>query len=466
VHWIPQLRGLALLLSALAILALGRGLPLWTGHAQTATVRLTLVISPTSPNPFGVALAEGALNDRAQSASIPGRWEAFTVAWQGEAHAVWVYRPAGYPAHAPYPVVYLLPGWAMGPGMWQRPEVEQVAEAQRLLLVAVEGEGSVPSYYAIYARLPWPDGPEWRVSFYDWFINGVVPWVERRYAVRREAGGRALLGFSMGGKGAFSLAAHRPDLFAAAVSFGGVMDLQAHGSQAVRMVYGPPEEAIRYAADNPLDLAPNLMGVRLFLFHGAADPEVSPEQGRRMHETLSALGYPHHWEEIPGVGHEIPPAALARAFAMLGKALREPRPPPPAWRYRFAMALRRTIYGWTLVKTRPEVWSEILQASPEGFMVRTHDALTVITPSLYPRRARVRVQILDAERGSEYAAFVRISLNGRLRLTLPPGSWWVILTPLTPQPTSALSAAGPPGAFLRRPGCPEEDVPCYRIGPP
>ncbi|GEM_PF-1298281 len=414
----------------------------------------------------------------AKAQELPGgQWESWTVSWRGEAHEVRVYRPAGFPTHRPYPVVYLLSGWAMGLGMWERPDLQQAADATHILLVALQGEDDgVPSYYSIYSGLPWPGGSAWQVSFYDWFFQGVIPWVESRYPVRRDPGGRALVGFSMGGKGAFSLAAHRPDQFAAAVSIGGVLDLTLHDSEALRAVYGPKgADPLRYAADNPLELAPNLKGLALFIFHGAADPEVNPAHGRRMHETLQALGYPHRWEEIPGLGHEVSSAQIAQIFEALRGIFQTPYRPPDRWSYRFAMARTRTVYGMRVMKTDPATWTELWDVTPAGWEVRSGDPINLITPPWYSSRAQLWVQLWNGGSGILGSERRMTAPGGRLRLTLPAGHWRITVgaSPRAPSggglipSDSALPASpmtpDPVHPLRRKPLCLEDDLICYRF---
>ena len=416
-----------------------------------------------------IGLAPGRLEIMAwASPSAAGSWESWTVSWRGEAQEVRIYRPAGFPAHAPYPVIYLLSGWAMGLGMWDRTDLEQAADAAHVMLVAVQGEdGEVPSYYSIYSGLPWPQGSAWEVSFYDWFFQGVLPWVERRYPVRRDPGGRALVGFSMGGKGAFSLAAHRPDRFAAAVSIAGVLDLTRHDSTALRAVYGPPgADPLRVGADNPMELAVNLKGLTLLIFHGGADPEVHPAHSRRMHEALEALAYPHHWEEIPGLGHEVSSLEIARIFEYLVPIFRGARSIPYPWSYRFAMARSRTVYGMTMARTRADAWSEVREVTPQGFVVRTEDALTVITPVWYPVGSRVRVEVFDEQTGAQLVRREVRAIGGRLRLDLPAGHWRVAFQLIRPRPDLRPASPNLLGRMSRKPLCPWEDLICYSVREP
>ncbi|NUM46247.1 MAG: prolyl oligopeptidase family serine peptidase [Anaerolineales bacterium] len=240
-----------------------------------------------------------------------GSWVYTSVTYQGETHAVNVYRPSGYPNDAPYPVVYLLHGWGGTPTVWpnEYPILAEQADTYGVLIVAVEGDNSniPPSWYSPRAQIPWPDGEFWRISFYDWFFRGVLPWVAANYAIRTDPGGRAIAGFSMGGKGAMSLAGHRPDLFVAAAEWGGVMDLRDYSTNFdIQYVYGPiASQTLSYAADSPIELAANLKGLSITLLHGAEDTYVHYQQSRTMRDKLSTLGYTYLWEEIPNLAHVV-----------------------------------------------------------------------------------------------------------------------------------------------------------------
>jgi S-formylglutathione hydrolase FrmB len=338
-----------------------------------------------------------------------GTWAHASVAYLGESHEVQVYLPASYPQYAPYPVVYLLHGHGM-----------------RLVLVAVEGDDSdiIASWYSRQAGLPLPDGPDWRVSFYDWFFEGVIPWVEEYYPVRSDPGGRAIAGFSMGGKGALSLAAHRPDLFCAAAAIAGVMDLRDYSSVfEIPDVYGRlAGSEIVYAADSPVELAPDLKGLSITLLHGDSDGLVNPEQSRKMHQALEGLGYTHLWEEIPGQDHEpVTTYEITRTFERVALALDTAYNLPSAWRYRFADDLVRQVYGATITKTDASTWTEVMSVTPLGFDAVSGDPFTLETAPIYAPSSVYTATFFDLGHSVTVTHQLITSQDGRLSIGIPAG---------------------------------------------
>jgi S-formylglutathione hydrolase FrmB len=355
-----------------------------------------------------------------------GTWVHAFVAYLGESHEVQVYLPASYPQHAPYPVVYLLHGRAMRLDMWERPDVEDQADGHRLVLVAVEGDDGdiIASWYSRQAGLPLPDGPDWRVSFYDWFFEGVIPWVEGHYPVRSDPGGRAIAGFSMGGKGALSLAAHRPGLFCAAAAIAGVTDLRDYSSVfEMPDVYGPlAGSEIVYAADSPVELAPNLKGLSITLLHGDSDGLVNREQSRKIHQALEGLGYTHLWEEIAGQDHEpVTTYEIPRTFERVALALDTAYNLPSAWRYRFADDLVRQVCGTTITKTDASTWTEVMSVTPLGFDAVSGDPFTLETAPIYAPSSVYTVTFFDLGHSVTVTHQLITRQDGRLSIGIPAG---------------------------------------------
>jgi predicted peptidase len=86
-----------------------------------------------------------------------------------------------------------------------------------------------------------------------------------------------LTGLSMGGFGAWDLAARMPERFAA------VLPICGGGHEAT---------------------APRLVGLPIWCFHGADDRVVVPERSRRMIEAVKAAGGTPRYSELAGVAHD------------------------------------------------------------------------------------------------------------------------------------------------------------------
>jgi S-formylglutathione hydrolase FrmB len=419
--------GPARLLNMALVLGLAlAGWPWLIGFLGCQAARPVTALTQSVPADRPAAMA--AQRDADIAAVDPGGWVYTDVAYRGETHQVNVYLPASYPGAAPFPVVYMLHGWGMHPEMWQRSDVEGQAELYDLVLVAVEGDADAiaPSWYSRQTNLPYPAGGDWTISFYEWFFDGVLPWVETNYLVRTDPGGRGLMGFSMGGKGALSLAGHRPDLFAATVDIAGVTDLRDYSTEyEIPETYGPLGwNEMVYAADSPIDLAPNLKGLSITMLHGDADTWVDNDQSRRMSQALDELGYPHLWEELPGQDHEpVTTYEITRSFERLAAAFDASYHPPTAWRYRFADDLAREVYGTVLTKTNPLTWTEVLSVTDRGFEMMSGDAISVTTAGVYTPQASYVVTVTNLTQGGSAVRQTTADGGGRLTLAFPAGRY-------------------------------------------
>jgi len=106
-------------------------------------------------------------------------------------------------------------------------------------------------------------------------LPALVEEVAGRYAVDRSR--LYLTGLSMGGFGAWELAARMPGLWAAVVPICGGGD--------------------------PLD-APRLKDLPIWAFHGAEDDVVPPERSREMIDAIRAARGKAMYSELEGVGHD------------------------------------------------------------------------------------------------------------------------------------------------------------------
>ncbi|MDY1546737.1 carboxylesterase family protein [Luteibacter sahnii] len=105
-----------------------------------------------------------------------------------------------------------------------------------------------------------------------------------------------LTGLSMGGYGAWQLAATHPNTFAAAaIVCGGVTPLS---DERQLYVHGVPDGADAFAWT-----AKAIGKLPVWIFHGSDDTSVPTEQSRRMHAELAKRHDEVKYTEYPGVGH-------------------------------------------------------------------------------------------------------------------------------------------------------------------
>jgi predicted peptidase len=125
-------------------------------------------------------------------------------------------------------------------------------------------------------------------------------------ATMREFGGDPdrvyLTGLSMGGYGSWAYAAKQPNRFAAlAVICGGIR----------RPARAPEPESPTIEGDPYLTVARKIAKTPTWIFHGADDRVVPPDESRKMHQALTSTGGNVRYTEYEGIGHN----SWERAFA-------------------------------------------------------------------------------------------------------------------------------------------------------
>lgn len=209
-------------------------------------------------------------------------FESRTYRAQGGALPYRIFKPANYDPKKKYPLILVLHGASSrgtdnrsqlansnGPLYWASPAVQSLQEA---FVVAPQSD---PRYAPTWVRSwrpparPDPKRPEpleMAVSLVRELGNEFSLDSDRLY----------LVGFSMGGFGAWIGASRHPDLFAAAVPIAGG---------------GDPTHVTGTSA-------------KVWAFHGTTDRTVPVRRSRQMVEALKNAGATVRFTEYPGVGHE------------------------------------------------------------------------------------------------------------------------------------------------------------------
>jgi S-formylglutathione hydrolase FrmB len=196
-----------------------------------------------------------------------------------------------------YPVVYVLPveagtGSRYGDGLR---EVRKLDLHNRLAAVFV-----APTF----AQVPWyadhPTRPEVRQESY--FLKVVVPFIDRTYPVRAEAGGRLLLGFSKSGWGAWSLLLRHPDLFGKAAAWDAPLMWDGPGAYGSGDVFGTADNFARYRVRRLLEAQADQFqkGKRLLLLgYGNFRADHA-----RAHALMDRLKVAHEYRDGPARKHD------------------------------------------------------------------------------------------------------------------------------------------------------------------
>jgi S-formylglutathione hydrolase FrmB len=178
-------------------------------------------------------------------------------------HPVWVWRPPG-PDAATIPVVYFLHGY---PG--------RASDCFSHGLAAVFNQRLEEGYPPFVFACPDGDGEqhsdtEWANSYNggdqveNRVLDAVIPAVEGQDP--RNAGHRAIAGFSMGGYGAMNIALQHPELFGQVVPIAGYFR-----TNDLSDMFG--DRAPVLTANTPADHPWRARGLRVLLDEDASDPE-------------------------------------------------------------------------------------------------------------------------------------------------------------------------------------------------
>ncbi len=196
----------------------------------------------------------------------------------------------------PYPVLYLLHGWSGNFAGWlgDAPQLREHADRQQMLIVCPDG--GYDSWYL--------DSPVDSAVRYETHIaKEVVLNVDYYYHTRRDRAGRAISGLSMGGHGALYLAIRNPDVFGAAGSMAGGLDLRPfrRNDWDLQGVLGKPDEYWdNWETHSVVNLVPRLKDVGLQLIIDCGLDDFFLETNREMHRRLLEADIPHEYTERPG----------------------------------------------------------------------------------------------------------------------------------------------------------------------
>lgn len=224
----------------------------------------------------------------------------------GKTYKAAVVLPNSYAkSKASFPVLYLLHGAYGHFGDWLKstPDkklVQNLSDQYNLIIVMPEGETF--SFYL--------DSPVNKESQFETYITKeVIQKIDKTYRTITDRKGRVISGLSMGGHGALSLSAKHPDLFCAAGSMSGAVDMgvmlnRDSAAEVVKLmqpVFGDKSNDVElYKQNAVLGMVDKIKANKLALIIDCGVDDFLIEPNRELHRRLLYNKVAHDYTERPG----------------------------------------------------------------------------------------------------------------------------------------------------------------------
>lgn len=208
----------------------------------------------------------------------------------------------------PLPVLYLLHGGSGSFRDWltKTPDktlLQRLADQYNLIIVTPDGDPT--SYYF--------DSPLVKTSQFETFISKeLIDKIDNTYRTIRDKKGRIIAGLSMGGHGAMFISSRHPELYAAAGSMSGVMnintatwkvpaDFAKSRTDNFAKLLGPPRDGdAPYPGYTMVTLVDKLKANNIPLIFDIGVDDFLIETNRDLHRRLMENKTPHDYTERPG----------------------------------------------------------------------------------------------------------------------------------------------------------------------
>ncbi|WP_165155842.1 alpha/beta hydrolase family protein [Parabacteroides sp. ZJ-118] len=192
------------------------------------------------------------------------------------------------------PAIYLLHGYSGDARTWLgiKPDLPEIADEKSLFFVCPDGENS---WY-------W-DSPLHADVRYETFISKeLVEAIDARYNTVSAREGRAITGLSMGGHGAMWNALRHDDVFSAAGSTSGGMDIRPFPEnwEMSLQIGAKADYPENWETHTVIHLVPTLRKGRTALIFDCGESDFFLEVNKNYHEALLRQGIDHDFITRPG----------------------------------------------------------------------------------------------------------------------------------------------------------------------
>lgn len=194
----------------------------------------------------------------------------------------------------PLPVVYLLHGHTDKSDTWFKivPEIKDYADKYNLMIVCPDGGYS--SWYL--------DSPINKKIQYETFISKeLIKVVDTKYNTLKKRSGRAITGLSMGGHGAFYLSFRHQDIWGAAGSMSGGVNIIPFAEEwNMDEILGPYHQFKKNWEDHTVINLIHLLNGDLKIIFDCGTEDFFADVNKELHEKLVIEGIPHEYTVRPG----------------------------------------------------------------------------------------------------------------------------------------------------------------------
>jgi S-formylglutathione hydrolase FrmB len=208
-----------------------------------------------------------------------------------------VVKPADYTAGKRFPVIYLLHGFSGNYSDWIKkvPAIADLADTYHVIIVCPDG--NFAGWY-----FDSPMNSEWK---YETYVAGeLINYIDKHYTTLADKKHRAITGLSMGGHGALFLAFKHQDVFGAAGSMSGVVDIrQFPDSFGIEQVLGKySEHPDRWEQNSVVNMLYLLKPNSLAITFDCGYDDMMYASNQELHQNLLERKIPHDYTIRPG-GH-------------------------------------------------------------------------------------------------------------------------------------------------------------------
>ncbi|WP_239495058.1 alpha/beta hydrolase [Pedobacter yulinensis] len=207
-----------------------------------------------------------------------------------------VILPDTYDGQKQFPVVYLLHGYGDRYNGWVNKVPAIKDEADRNNLIIVCPDGNISSWY-----FDSPVDKKWR---YETYVSGeLVKWIDKNYKTLADRKARAITGLSMGGHGALYLAFRHQDIFGAAGSMSGGVDIRPFPNNWELAKRLGPKSAFpgRWSENSVTEMLHLLSPGKLALIIDCGKSDFFYEVNLALHQKMDYLNIEHDFIVRPGV---------------------------------------------------------------------------------------------------------------------------------------------------------------------